>query len=537
MIVEKLIIKNFKMFKYAAIDFNEGVNTIVGDNDSGKSTILEALNLVLTGKLYNSNIQNVLNLGLFNKDTRTAFIKQLNEDPAGIKDLPSIEIEAYLKLSEKDNCFKSYKGSNNSLGEDTYGIKLEITFNPDNSKTFKDLLDDKKLDDIPLELYKIVYRSFATTDYYIAKTSKASMFIDATRRDYSGVLNKFISSNFVTNLSDSDVAALRVAYKGNKDSFINNKAVLALNEKLNEDIDFKDYDLSINLRDSEIDAWKDDIEVKLNNISISNMGFGTQNMFKTQLVTQDNDDIDILLIEEPENSLSFSNMSILINKISDCSFKQVFIATHSSFVANKLGLRNLLLINDANVTKFNDLDEHSYKYFMALPGYNTLRLILAKKTILVEGPADELIIQRAYLDKHGKLPIENGVDVLSVGGVSFKNYCHLAMIVNKKVVVVTDNDGISDKKNYFVEFGDRVKLCIENDLSLTTLEPCVLNANKDSFEDFREIIYFGKDKDRIDYNSLETFMLNNKTSWSLRVFESERHINYPQYILDAIEDE
>jgi predicted ATP-dependent endonuclease of OLD family len=31
-----------------------------------------------------------------------------------------------------------------------------------------------------------------------------------------------------------------------------------------------------------------------------------------------------------------------------------------------------------------------------LPGYDTLRLILCNKAILVEGPSDELIVQKAY---------------------------------------------------------------------------------------------------------------------------------------------
>lgn len=537
MIIEKLVIKNFKMFKHVVIGFNEGVNTIVGDNDSGKSTVLEALNLVLSGKLYNSNIQNVLNLGLFNAETRNDFIKLLAKNTGEIKELPAIEIEAYLKLCEDDSKYKNFRGSNNSLKEDAYGIKLEIAFNSDNSNTLRDLIKNKELTDIPLELYHIVYRSFATSDYYISKISKLSMFIDATRRDYSGVLNKFISLNFISNLSETDIAALRLAYKGNKENFVNNGSVVALNKKINEDIKFKDFNLSINLRDSEIDAWKDDVEFKLNNISISNMGFGTQNMFKTQLVTQDNDDVDILLLEEPENSLSFSNMSILISKISECSYKQIFIATHSSFVANKLGLQNLLLISKGVINRFNALDEHSYKYFMALPGYNTLRLLLAEKTVLVEGPADELIIQRAYLDKNGHLPIQDGIDVLSVGGIAFKNYCHLAQIVKKKVVVVTDNDGNINKKDDFLIFGETVKFCMESDKTLKTLEPCVLSANKDSFESFKKIVYLGNDIDDVDYQGLLDFMKNNKTAWSLRIFESEEKINYPRYILDAISDE
>ena len=42
-------------------------------------------------------------------------------------------------------------------------------------------------------------------------------------------------------------------------------------------------------------------------------------------------------------------------------------------------------------------------------------LVLAKRVILVEGPSDELVVQRAYRDAHnGRLPIQDGVDVMSM---------------------------------------------------------------------------------------------------------------------------
>ena len=42
--LKKLILENFKAYEKAEIDFND-ITIIVGRNDSGKSTILQALNL------------------------------------------------------------------------------------------------------------------------------------------------------------------------------------------------------------------------------------------------------------------------------------------------------------------------------------------------------------------------------------------------------------------------------------------------------------------------------------------------------------
>src|ERR1700677_1154493 len=56
---------------------------------------------------------------------------------------------------------------------------------------------------------------------------------------------------------------------------------------------------------------------------------------------------------------------------------------------------------------------------MRLPGHDTLRMILARRAILVEGPSDELIVQAAYVKHHGKMPLDDGVDVISVNSLAF----------------------------------------------------------------------------------------------------------------------
>lgn len=56
----------------------------------------------------------------------------------------------------------------------------------------------------------------------------------------------------------------------------------------------------------------------------------------------------------------------------------------------------------------------------------------------------------------------------------------------------------------------------------------------ENFEEFRSIIYYGKDIKNRDPESIADFMIGNKTEWSMRVFTSEKSITYPQYILKAI---
>ncbi len=67
MAISKITICNFKGFKGTfKLELNQGLNILVGNNETGKSTVLEAIHLALTG-LYNGKyINSELSQYLFN---------------------------------------------------------------------------------------------------------------------------------------------------------------------------------------------------------------------------------------------------------------------------------------------------------------------------------------------------------------------------------------------------------------------------------------------------------------------------------------
>ena len=534
--IDKLIIKNYKIFSTVKIFMNNDVNIFVGENDSGKTTILEALSLVLTGKVNGVNINSILSIDLFNADTRKEFKEHIEKNQ--VCEPPSIVIEAYFSDPKDDDVeTKKYRGTNNSLHEDVCGIKVEIRFDEQYSAAYTDLLNKRQVKDIPIEYYKATFSSFAMADYYINKVSKFVTVIDTNKKDYSPYVTRFVSGVINEYLSVEDIIVLRQAYRSNRSFFCDNNVVKEFNQKLNENHRFDSRKVSLNLREYALDNWKREMSVSIDEIPLENLGLGTQNMFKTEIFLGLNEDLEILLMEEPENNLSYTNMNKLISRLHNCvseiNTKQIFLSTHSSFVANRLGLGKLHLVSNGQVKSFNDLSRDTYEYFMKLPGYNTLRVLLAEKVILVEGPADEMILQRAYRDKYNSQPIDNGVDIISIGGISFERYCELAQVINKRIVIVTDNDGDVDSVNRkYSKFSDLVTLCVENDNNLKTLEPSVLNVNKGNIGQFGNIVC--RKGGYESEESLLKFMSKNKTDWSLRVFLAEIKINYPAYILKAI---
>lgn len=275
-----------------------------------------------------------------------------------------------------------------------------------------------------------------------------------------------------------------------------------------------------------------------------NIGFGTQNSIKIELAMKNaSKQANIVLMEEPENNLSYTNMTLLVNHILSSEGKQVFISTHSSYIANKLSLDRVILVNNSCISTYSASNADAKKYFVKLPGYDTLRFILAEKVILVEGPTDDLIIQRAYKDKYGKLPIEDGIDIIVVDSFAFKRYCDIAVLMQKKVIVVTDNDGdiqtkIKDKYADYLPHSFLIFVYEQNE-ALNTIEPSVLDVNCDSNGDvndgFKQVISANGSVMKKNKDEILHFMLNNKAEWAFRVFESADSIVYPEYIKNVIE--
>jgi putative ATP-dependent endonuclease of OLD family len=148
------------------------------------------------------------------------------------------------------------------------------------------------------------------------------------------------------------------------------------------------------------------------------------------------------------------------------------------------------------------------------------------------------------INNDGLLPIQKGVDVISVG-VSFLRFLELATKLQKPTAVVTDNDGDIEALNrkYVDYFGDNAKdfvkiyfdQTVDPGVDLTfnynTLEPKMLKAN--SLTLFNTIF----SKDYASEEDLRKYMKAHKTDCALAIFETIEAIAFPEYILEAIKDE
>lgn len=537
--IEKLYIENYKIIKKSELDFNSHMNIFVGENDSGKSTILEALSIITSGRLHYIPFNRQITPSLFNFECRSQYISAIKDKKRA--EPPMIIIEAYW--SKDDN--PRFRGKNNSLDIDVPGVRVTVEFDEAYSQLYKSMLDKGNIADIPVELYKVEFKGFNGEVFPFRLSSIHSIFIDASHKDYSSTLNTFLNNSIEDILSPEDKVSLSREYSEQRTVFRDNLHLKKLADDFSRNSNFDERDISIILKDINPEMWIRQMTLSVDKIPFENMGFGTQNIIKSELVLQNIDETsNVILIEEPENNLSYANMAKLINCIEKTENKQIFIATHSSYVANKLSLNNLFLLYNGTARPFSGLSNEVIHYFKKLPGYNTLRVILANKVILVEGPTDELILQRAYKDLYQKLPIEDGIDVIVVESLAFKRYCEIAIALKKKIYIITDNDGNKDKlREKYKDYIDNsyVKICYEPDEKFHTIEPSILNVNCHNGipdQKFVNIVYKGNKsnkKEKISFDFLSQFMQKNKTEWALRVFDAEDNICYPEYITDVLQ--
>lgn len=530
--IEKIFIKNYKIFDTFNLNLNDTLNLIVGDNEAGKSTILEAINIALTKRLNGRNVEYELSPYLFNKKCVDAYLQDIKDGKPAI--LPEIIIELYLKAEPE---LEPLRGTMNSKNEDAVGVKIEIVFDEDFKEEYENLIkespDDLKL--IPAEYYKINWYSFANNGVTLRSLPIRLSYIDATSIRLQSGTDYYLQDIIKTDLDPKERVGLSVAYRKLKEIFSKEDSIKTINDKLTSKKGaITDKGLSISIDISQRTNWETNLIPHLDELPFQLVGKGEQNALKIMLALERKAlDSNIILIEEPENHLSFSSMHMLISKIREkCENKQIIITTHSAYVLNKLGLENLILLNENKTTSLKSLPTDTQDYFKKLSGYDTLRLVLAEKSILVEGPSDELIIQRAFLDEHKALPLDKGVDVINVRGLSFLRFLQIAKELNKNVCVVTDNDGdyVSNVDTKYSTYSSdaNIKICRSDDNSNPTLEPQLLKANG---RDTLNKIFSTTHADDV---KMLAYMKSNKTECALKIFETKEAIVFPDYVKDAL---
>lgn len=511
--IVKLKVRGFKKFEEIDIDFNNHLSVIVGENEVGKSTILQAIDIVLNQSsfLYTDNSAH----RFINSNLTEKFYTHKTKQT-----LPRIDIELFLDLDESLKSLDFTGLHYYESGEvNQTGIKFVYEFDSD----FADEVNIQECAEnriIPTEYYKATWNTFQGKSYKRRMSPIKMIYLD------NSTIKHDIFGSYARQIYNA-----KIEKEHQREISTNFKYVLASFQKK--------YDQRLTLQGDQkfgLDSGKADILKLLDiyefDISIQNMGKGKENVVRTEMALN-NSIFDLVLIDEPESHLSYTRTRQLINAIKDISQGQIVIASHSSLIVNRLNLENTIILSEGNSRSLSrsSLRRDTADYFEKVDNLDILRFILAEKVILVEGAAEYIILPQLF-NTVLKYEMDNsGVDIISMGSISFERYRELSEILNKKVAVITDND----KENIEYDTDDKFHIYVDSSTENWTLEVAFYNENKKFFD----ALYANKNTKAL-YREEEmpkalAHMLKNKTDNALEIEKSLHGLSIPIYLKEAIE--
>ena len=514
--IEQVKLLNFRRFPSFEYKANAKRNIFIGDNESGKSTILQAIDLVLNGS--RNRIETLGLESLFYKGAVDEFLA----GDKRIEDLPKLKIEVFLR----DFGNQDLEGLNHTEHGIRHGLKLECKPMDEYGAEINSALEaENPL--FPFEYYGIQFSTFAGVPYTQNRRFLRHIFIDSSLIGTEYATRHYTKSLYEANTDIVHRHKNHHAYRQAKSEFTHNNLA-----ELNKNLTDTKFEIK-NDSKSNIDQ---DLMITDKGIPVSQMGKGSQCFIKTEFALRKKEDaepIDLILIEEPENHLSHVKMKQLLSSLEEASTTQIMIATHSNSICSRLDLHNASILSPESIKPISlkDLPDETANFFIKAPDNKILEFVLAQKVVLVEGDAEYILIEAMFENLFNEKLDDSEVHVISVGGTSFKRYMDLAKLLNIKTAVIRDNDGDFQKKcveNYEDYVTEQIKVFYdEDDDNRSTLELCV-------YQDNEELCNQLFSEGRKTLTVLE-YMLANKADAALKLLEEGNDkIKAPDYIGQAL---
>jgi putative ATP-dependent endonuclease of OLD family len=445
MYLSKIQIANFRKIQSLDLELNRGLNLLVGENDSGKTAIIDAIKFILG--THSNDWLRLEKDDFYSADGKTyateikilCIFKNLSEDEAAMF-LEWLSIEDsnyYLKLTFK----AKRKENSNSISEISYDIKAgedeESGVMSGEARNKLKVTYLKPLRDAEYELAprKGSRLSQILANYDIFQTEK-------------GEKHPLVD---IMNTANTDV-----------NTYFENDGKEIL-KKINDEY-LKEFSLVNNGVKSKLDISPNELgkileKLELKGISdseVGNLGLGSNNLLfiaaEMLLLKGSNyTGLKLSLIEEIEAHLhpqSQINLIDFLSKQSENLGIQSIITTHSNSLASKVDLNNIIICKNGKVfslrkseTKLNAGD---YEFLRRFLDDTKANLFFANGVIMVEGDAENLFLP-TFAEFIG-LPLHKyGVSIVNVSSTALLRYAKIFQRKNNetigiKVACITDRD-------------------------------------------------------------------------------------------------
>ncbi|MDR1417588.1 MAG: AAA family ATPase [Endomicrobium sp.] len=474
MYISEIKIANFRIFKQLELKLNKGLNVFVGENNSGKTAILDAIKYVL-----DTNSTDYLNI-----DRENDFHVDTN---GNISDTFSIKLTFSDLNRSNEATFLQYLTYEEVDGKLTPKLYLTLTCNKEDEgrkgyirrhvRTGRDG-DGKELDAVIKELLEVTYLKPLRDAEVELKASRASRlakilegYIDLPKEkfeDNSFDLFKKIDAFYeeMGRRIDSLKGEEKAISTKIKERYLNNLVV------------GEEKDINLGLKNKDNKTKYRDILSKLNleyNDRKGKQGLGYQNILfmAVEMLLLEGEIYNhapIMLIEEPEAHLHPQLQIKLLDFISkqEKESLQIFMTTHSPNLASKVPIKDLYLCSAQGVYPLRPeetmLDKEDYVFLEKFLDVTKADLFFAKGLILVEGISEQLLLPRMAELLSVDIS-KKGISIINIGNTAYEKFVKIfkrrsGSDIPLPIAYVTDLDIIE----YFKE-GDMEASLVEAERS------------------------------------------------------------------------
>jgi putative ATP-dependent endonuclease of OLD family len=571
MYISYICIKNFRNFEFFEIKLNP-FSIIIGENDAGKSNLLEAMQLVLSNNSIDY-FSKALKISDLNKNALGTFILQIvdksNDLLQALKEKKDVKefidlvpvVEITVRFTDPKEAYEmalldDWKNEEN--GDMFYEIKYicePIKYNDvlEYCAYMANELKDKAGIGYPIELYD--YKIISTNndkkvDYKSMKNFMISS-IKAERDTFSenenNKSNKLISTMLEKNLSDNDRIAIFKSYQeffekiGSADSF---KKVFdndAAKEIENLDDHLSKIVLTPNFPNTK--NIFSNIALSYGNEFLYQKGLGKRNfiymLFVFSYFNSYTEGFNTIFLEEPEAHLCVNNFNLILDfitkflKSKNNSRLQVILTTHNQKAINKLKLNNVIVLSKDKAISFKNVDKQLVNYLAKRPNFDILKLLFANRVILVEGPTEEMFINTYLETITHKI---STIEVIAIGHRGFRTFLDIWLELNKsntsrKIGIVRDYDNLENSKLEHDKYDETYENIIVRTTVGYTFENDFVNCNKN-----REVLGAFLD---VTAEKLEDKLISDKAEYMMKICDGiineEIIIDPPKHILEVVE--
>lgn len=199
---------------------------------------------------------------------------------------------------------------------------------------------------------------------------------------------------------------------------------------------------------------------------VRGLGYNNALFMATELVLlREGDEFGLLLIEEPEAHLH-PQLQERVQKLLEQTAKtaaqgkspvQVVMTTHSPSMAAGAEIRSMTLVHQGRLYRLAEgetkLKKSDYEFLRRFIDATKANLFFARGVVMVEGPAEVLLLP-ALAAACGRSFSEHGISVVNVGSVGLYHYARILQRADEAVVIpipvacITDRDVVPNEATY-----------------------------------------------------------------------------------------